>query len=76
MPRTTVDLDAAVLRALKRRAGREGKTMGEVASELLATALERVTEPSPPPFAWGTRRMGAMVDLEDEEAVRRATEGP
>jgi hypothetical protein len=25
-----------------------------------------------PPFTWTTRPMGALVDLEDKEAIRRA----
>ncbi len=74
MPRTTIDIDAAVLRALKRRQEREGKTLGQLVSELLAGALDREPEPAPFPFAWTTQPMRALVDLEDEEAVRRALE--
>ncbi len=73
MPRTTIDIDAAVLRELKRRQRREGKTLGQLVSELLAGALRgegRVTEP----FTWVAKEMGARVDLEDPEAVRRALE--
>ena len=40
MPRTTIDLDANVTRNLKRRAERERKSMGQVASELLARASD------------------------------------
>ena len=40
MPRTTFDLDATVLADL-RRAAAEGKSMGQVASELLAGGLEK-----------------------------------
>lgn len=76
MPRTTIDLDPTVLRELKRRARREGKSLGRVASEVLSAALERETLPVPPaPLAWSARPMGARVDLEDAEAVRRALEG-
>src|SRR5437879_2638424 len=39
MPRTTLDLDFSVLRELRRRGDQEGKSMGRVASELLAVAL-------------------------------------
>jgi hypothetical protein len=76
MARTTVDIDASVLRGLKRRATREGKTLGRLMSELLAGALERAEEHSPAPFTWTTSPMRAMVDLEDKEAVRRATGEP
>jgi hypothetical protein len=76
MPRTTIDLDAGVLRELKRRK-RSGQSLGQLASELLAGALH---EPAPPPtrpsLRWRSARMGARIDLEDKEAVRRATDGP
>jgi hypothetical protein len=73
MPRTTIDLDPTVLRELRRRSSREGKSMGQVASELLARAVaEHAAEPSPD-FAWTTGDLGLpRVDLEDSEAVRRA----
>lgn len=71
MPRTTIDIDAAVLRELERRKRTEGKTLGRLVSELLASALGRADEP-PPAFSWTTRRMEARVDLEDKESVRKA----
>ena len=75
MPRTTIDLDPTVLRELKRRARREGKSLGRLASEVLGAALAPEAPPAPPPLAWSARPMGARVDLEDAEAVRRALEG-
>lgn len=71
MPRTTLDLDASVLRALKRRQRKEGKTMGRIASELLAQALAADAEPARP-FQWVAKPMGALVDLDDKDAVWRA----
>jgi hypothetical protein len=72
MPRTTVDLDAAVLRDLKRLKKREKKPLGQLISELVAAALAREAagEAAGRPFAWTTQRMSARVDLEDKEAVR------
>ncbi len=77
MPRTTLDLDATVLRELKRRAKLERKSMGRVASETLARALRRSDAVSrAEPFAWISRDLGEpRVDLEDKEALRRAVEG-
>jgi hypothetical protein len=74
MPRTTIDLDAAVLRELKRRQRREGKSLGQIVSELLAVSLRQGQHP-PAGLRWTARPMGARVDLEDKEAVRRALEG-
>jgi hypothetical protein len=76
MPRTTLDLDASVLRELKRRKGTSGRSIGQIASELLADALQ---EPRQAPrkragVRWRSARMGARVDLEDKEAMRRALE--
>ncbi len=75
MPRTTIDIDAAVLRELKRRQRREGKSLGQLVSELLAASLRSEAWEEPPPFSWIAKEMGARVDLEDAEAVRRALEG-
>jgi hypothetical protein len=72
MTRTTVDIDVAVMRELKRRQLREGKPLGRLVSELLATALEQPEAEVWRDFSWTTRSMGALVDLEDKEALRRA----
>jgi len=74
MPRTTVNIDASVLRALKRRAAEEGKSLGDVISEVVAPALasNRPTNRSSR-LRWRTAQMGPpKVDLEDMEAVRVA----
>lgn len=73
MARTTLNLDPAVLRELKARGAREHRSIGDVASDLLAAAL-RDTEPvSPvPAFRWASADLGVpLVDLTDAEAVRR-----
>jgi hypothetical protein len=75
MPRTTIDIDATVLRRLKERKRREGKTLGELVSELLVRALRDEGEPTRRELGWTSRPMGARVDLEDKEAVRRVLEG-
>ena len=71
MARTTLDLDPSVLQELRRRSRREGKSMGQVASEVLAGALaERGPRPAPP-FEWISADLGQpRVDLEDKEALR------
>jgi plasmid stability protein len=73
MPRTTVNLDPSVLRDLKRRAAREGKSLGQIISEILAPALAHHVPTEPSRLRWHTSPMGpSNVDLEDKEAVRRA----
>ena len=75
MARTTIDLDPSVLRELRRRGAREGKSMGQVASELLARVVATDADAPAPAFAWTSARLGpARIDLEDKEAVRRALE--
>jgi hypothetical protein len=76
MPRTTVDIDAAVLRDLKRLKKRRGEPLGKLISELVAAALanERSDDEETRPFSWTARAMQARVDLEDKEAVRAALE--
>lgn len=76
MPRTTIDLDAGVLRELKRRK-RSGQSLGQLASELLAGALhEPAAAPTRQALRWRSAPMGARIDLEDKEAVRRAVDTP
>lgn len=71
MPRTTLDLDASVLAELRRRAAKERKNMGKLASELLAHQLAASRDArSPGPLDWISRDLGRpRVDLEDKEAV-------
>ena len=67
MPRTTIDLDDAVLRELEQRREREGRPLGVIVSELLERALREVEPLSD--FEWISRRMGALVDLEDKDLI-------
>jgi len=77
MARTTLDLDATVLRQLRARGRRERKSMGALASEILARGLsEPAHTTARHKFEWRTWDMGTpLVDLEDKEAVRRALDG-
>jgi hypothetical protein len=70
MPRTTLNLDPSVMRELRRRSERERKSIGELASQLLARGLRGEAEPPPRPFAWVSHDLGKpAVDLEDSEAL-------
>jgi hypothetical protein len=73
MARTTLDLDGSVLSELRRRGQREGKSMGQVASELLARGLAEGAEPPVPALQWRSADLGEpLVDLEDRDAVWEA----
>ena len=72
MPRTMIDIDAPILRDLKRLQKREHKSLGRLVSDLLAQALSRhgSKQPAPPAFEWISRQMVARVDLADKDAVQ------
>ncbi len=71
MPRTTLDIDATVLRELKRRAHTEGTTVGRLVSRLLAISLREKGGRTPSPLEWRTAPMHARVDLRDKDALNR-----
>jgi hypothetical protein len=73
MPRTTLDLDASVLSELRRRGQKEGKSMGQIASELLAKGLAEGADRDVPALEWTSADLGEpLVDLEDKDAVWEA----
>ena len=70
MPRTTLDIDASVLRELKDVAARRHKSMGQVASELLARSLaDEHKDVVVPEFWWPTMSGGMLVDIDDKDAL-------
>ena len=77
MARTTLDIDPSVRDELRRLSSEQNKSMGQVASEMLAAALAdpgSAAVPAPT-FAWTSAALGvARVDIEDKEALRRALE--
>ena len=75
--RTTIDIDAPVLAELKAVGKREGKSLGRLVSDLLASALAGRRQPrrsSAPPLRWVSKSMRARVDLNDRDAVYEALE--
>jgi len=76
MTRTTIDIDAPVLKDLKRRQKLERKSLGRLVSDLLAESLAHyeTKQPARPAFHWISKPMGARVDLADKEAVYAAME--
>ena len=72
MPRTTVNLNPQVLRELKRLQRKEGRSLGETISVLVAEAIARRAAEEPgagQDFEWRAQAMGARVELTDKEAV-------
>lgn len=75
--RTTLDIEAPVLKDLRELQRREGGTLGEWVSRLLAEALAaRPKKPVAPPFEWTARPMGALVDLDDRDLVYAILDRP
>lgn len=76
--RTTLDIDEPILRDLKTRAKAEKKSLGRMASDLLARALK--LEESPEKIAridaWIASPMEARVDFSDSEALYAAMDRP
>ncbi len=63
------------MQSLRERAKREGKSMGQVASETLAAAFAKGPV-ADPPFEWKTYDMGLpLIDLEDKDALYRILDG-
>lgn len=71
--RTTIDIDDPILRDLKELQRIEGKSLGRLASDLLAQAISerrgamrRVAEPE---VRWIAAPMAARIDLSDKNAL-------
>lgn len=69
--RTTIDIDDPILKEIKELQRREGKSLGQLVSELLAQALAdaRKAPKSVPHFRWIAKPMGARVDLGGKDAM-------
>jgi len=76
--RTTLTIDDDILRAVKERADHEGRTAGEVISDLARQALTSSTESRARPARYGFRplphRGGVVTDdlineIREEEAI-------
>lgn len=69
-----MDLDGPILRELKRLQKIEGKSLGRLASDLLAQAMaaRRARPVDAPAFRWIPRAMKPRIDLADKEALHEA----
>lgn len=71
-----MDLAKPVLEELKALQKKEGRTLGELASQILAEGLREKqrsrVEAVPRKFHWCSQPLGPKVNLSDKEAVYRA----
>jgi hypothetical protein len=71
--RTTIDIVDPVLAEVRREQEREGKSLGEVVSELLAEGLAarglRSQAARPQALQWVAKDLGCRIDLRDKEAL-------
>jgi hypothetical protein len=73
MPRTTVDIEAPILKEIKALQKKERRSLGQIVSQLLAEALARHRAPrKAQPLKWTSKPMRALVDLADKEALYAA----
>jgi hypothetical protein len=70
MPRTTLNIEAPILRELKKLQRAERRSLGRIVSQLLAEVLaSRRAAPSAAQLQWVSRPMHARVNLADTEAL-------
>ena len=68
--RTTLDIEAPVLKDLRELQRREGGTLGELVSRCWPRRSRGDRRrPVAPAFEWTTKPMGARVDLADKDVV-------
>lgn len=75
--RTTVNVDEALLRQAKRRAGERGETLGSLVEEALRRVLAETEQRRPPvslPVFSGDTGPVAGVDLTSKESIEEAIE--
>jgi len=73
--RTTLDLDKPILDRLKDLQKKEKRSLGRIASELLADALDARSRTAPErtrALKWNPRAMESLMDLRDKDAVYAA----
>ncbi|MBU3724846.1 MAG: antitoxin [Burkholderiaceae bacterium] len=78
--RTTLDIDDPILKDLKELQAQEGKSLGRLASDLLAQAISEKrkahTLVSEPAFHWHAQSMTPRLDLADKDALLDAMDDP
>ncbi len=72
MTRTTIDLGEPILQELKKLQAEENKSLGQLATELIADALaRRAKSRKRKKFKWISRNLKPRIDLEDKEELNK-----
>jgi hypothetical protein len=72
MARTTVDIETPLLKEIKDLQKKEGRSLGQLISQLLAEALNsRKVSSQNIQLKWTSRPMKALVDLSDKDTLFR-----
>ncbi len=72
MARTTINIENSILLEVKNLQKKDGRSIGKIVSQLLSEALaHRKDEAMVPRFKWRSRRMGALVELSDKDALHK-----
>jgi len=70
MARTTIDIENAVLTEVKNLRKKDGRSMSKIVSQLLTEGLAQCKNKAKASrFKWHSRRMGALIDLSDKDAL-------
>lgn len=70
MPRTTIDIDARVLRELRELQREKKGSLGRLVSDILLEAIPRIRRAKQrPDFNWQSSEGSLQVDLLDKDAV-------
>ena len=68
MARTTIDIENPILTEVKNLQKKDGRSMSKIVSQLLTEGLaQRKNKAKASRFKWSCRRMGALIDLSDNE---------
>ena len=70
--KTTLNIDDRVMAQLKQEAARQGRTMSELVETALRQLLRSRREPAEPPELPTFRSGGALVDIDNREALYNA----
>jgi len=71
MARTTIDIENSILLEVKNLQKKDGRSSGKIVSELLSEALTQRKNKAKAPLKWRSRRMSALVDLSDKDALHK-----